>query len=152
MDEELIFLQKENIHSAKEALQFLSKQLLEKGIVNKDFEKAILDREQVFPTGLQFDGYGVAIPHTDAEFVNNTKIAIMTLKDPVEFTQMATNDQLVPVKLIMMLAIPNAHSQVELLQKVVTVLQDKDIIMKLLDYSDNQKADFLNLLSTYHII
>ncbi|KHD44106.1 PTS sugar transporter subunit IIA [Streptococcus hongkongensis] len=152
MDEELIFLKEKGMTSYQDVLHFLSQQLCDRGIVKEGFEEAILEREIIFPTGLQFEGYGVAIPHTDAEYVNETKLAIMTLEKPVTFTQMATTDQAVEVTFVMMLAIPDAHSQVDMLQKVISVLQDKETITTLLGYSANQKADFLKLLSTYHII
>lgn len=152
MDEELIVLQKEGLDTAQEALTFLAKQLVTKNVVKESFVEAVIEREAIFPTGLQFDGYGVALPHTDAEHVEKTQIAVMTLEKPVTFTQMATADQEVTVQLIIMLAIKEAHSQVEMLQKLIQLLQDKALVQEILACRSDQTKVVLNLLTSHHII
>ncbi|CAM2982842.1 PTS galactitol transporter subunit IIA [Streptococcus agalactiae LMG 14747] len=152
MDEELIVLQKEGLDTAQEALMFLAKRLVTKKVVKESFVEAVIEREAIFPTGLQFDGYGVALPHTDAEHVEETQIAVMTLEKPVTFTQMATVDQEVTVQLIIMLAIKEAHSQVEMLQKLIQLLQDKALVQEILACRSDQTKAVLNLLTSYHII
>lgn len=72
----------------------MSQQLTQQGYVTEGFTDAIIAREAVFPTGLQFEDYGVAIPHTDSDYVRETKIAIMTLKEPVPFIQIVLKTRL----------------------------------------------------------
>ncbi|WMB29516.1 PTS sugar transporter subunit IIA [Streptococcus didelphis] len=139
MDENFIFPQVSQINSATEALDYLSRKLLEADLVEKSFPQAIKDRELIFPTGLQFEGYGVAIPHTDSQHVKQTQIALMTLEKPVVFTQMASSDQEVSVQIVIMLAIKEAHSQVEMLQKLMTLLQDKELVNDILSCRADQK-------------
>ncbi|MCR8966998.1 PTS sugar transporter subunit IIA [Streptococcus zalophi] len=152
MQEELICLQVEEISESSEALKYLSQKLLKSGAVKENFCDAILDREKIFPTGLQFDGYGVAIPHTDSDYVNENKIAVMTLREPVTFTQMATSNQKVNVKLIIMLAIKNPQMQLDMLQKLIVLLQNANLVNQILSYQSHQKQEVVKLLSNYKIM
>ena len=61
----------------------------------------------------------------------------MTLKEPVPFYLMGTNDVEVPVRVIFMLALKEAHSQLTMLQQLIEVLQDKDIMDRILSMDEN---------------
>lgn len=146
MDVKLVVLQKENIPDAETALRYLAGRMFENGMVKETYEQAIVDRENIFPTGLKFPRYGVAIPHTDGEHVVETTFSIMTLDSPVEFVQMATNGEKISVNLIIMLAIKEAHGQVEMLQKLMTFLQNEDIVNEILNYKQNEQEKVVRLL------
>ena len=137
LDKEIFEINVKNISSKEEALTYLSDKLIEKGIVKESYKEAILNREKVFPTGLQFEKYGIAIPHTDVEHVNKEKIAVMTLENPVSFYQMGTNDVEVSVKVIFMLALKEAHSQLSILQQLIEILQDKEIMERLMNMDEH---------------
>ena len=85
LNEEVFEINVANIKTKEEALSYLADKLTSKGIVKESYKQAIIDREHVFPTGLQFEAYGIAIPHTDVEHVNKEQIALMTLKEAVPF-------------------------------------------------------------------
>lgn len=136
LDKEIFEINVKNINSKEEALTYLSDKLIEKEIVKESYKEAILNREKVFSTGLQFEKYGIAIPHTDVEHVNKEQIAVMTLENPVSFYQMGTNDVEVSVKVIFMLALKEAHSQLTILQQLIEILQDKEIMEKLMNMDE----------------
>ena len=136
LNEEVFEINVANIKTKEEALSYLADKLISKGIVKESYKQAIIDREH-FPTGLQFEAYGIAIPHTDTEHVNKEQIALMTLKEAVPFYQMGTNDVEVPVRVIFMLALKEAHSQLTMLQQLMEVLQDKDIMERILSMGEN---------------
>ncbi len=136
LDKEIFEINVKNISSKEEALTYLSDKLIEKGIVKESYKEAILNREKVFPTGLQFEKYGIAIPHTDVEHVYKEQIAVMTLENPVSFYQMGINDVEVSVKVIFMLALKEAHSQLTILQQLIEILQDKEIMEKLMNMDE----------------
>ncbi len=69
-------------------IRFLASKLIEKGVVKADFADAVVEREMGFPTGLQVGEINVAIPHTDAKYVNAAGMAVATLKRPVNFGKM----------------------------------------------------------------
>ena len=50
---------------------------------------------------------------------------------------MGTNDVEVPVRVIFMLALKEAHSQLTMLQQLIEVLQDKDIMERILSMDEN---------------
>ena len=85
------------------------------------------------PTGLPLGGdYNAAIPHVDIEYVKKSALGLATLKDPVVFYNMIENDEEVPCKLVIMLALDKPKSQVEMLQSIAEVLQKPEIIEELI--------------------
>lgn len=56
-------------------------QALELGWVRSDFLERIKQREEIFPTGIQLEKYGAAIPHTDAECIFTEFVAVITNKN-----------------------------------------------------------------------
>jgi len=103
------------------------------GIVKDNFIQATLDREASMPTGLPLAGeVNAAIPHVDVEYVNQPAVGLATLKHPVTFQNMIDPDEAVPVQLVIMLALDQPKSQVEMLQQISAVLQDETAIDRLM--------------------
>lgn len=122
-------------------LKKMADKLENAGYVKKSFIDGILKREEIFPTGLQANGFGVAIPHTDAEHVNSPMIAIATLKNPVKFNMMGgEKEDKVDVKIIFMLAMKDGNAQVMLLKKLMGVIQDDELLK---DIYNADKVDML---------
>lgn len=107
----------------EQALDILSNRLFEEGIVKKSYIAAVKAREVEYCTGLQFEEMGIAIPHTDAEHVNDGAIGIGILKQPVSFRFMGMPEVSVHVEIIFMMAIKEAHTQIEFLQALMTIFQ-----------------------------
>lgn len=128
--EELVIIEMET-DSKEEILDLLGTRLFEQGFVKEGFVESILQREKNYPTGLPTEPYGVAIPHTDGNMVNRSTIAFASLKNPVKFLMMGTDDKLVDVKLIFMLALKNPDDQLEMLQKLIGLIQNPDTVSKL---------------------
>lgn len=95
------------------------------------YTTALIEREKEFPTALDVDGIGVAIPHTPAEHVLKNGIAVATLKKPVTFIAMGSDDEEVQVELIFMLAIAGGHGHIDELQELLGIIQDTDLLKKL---------------------
>jgi PTS system galactitol-specific IIA component len=72
----------------------------------------------------------VAIPHTDPEHVNRTQVGFMSLKEPVEFIEMGTDDKKIPVTMMFMLALKEAHQQLDMLMKLMDVFQNDELMEK----------------------
>lgn len=130
LKEELIVINMKAKNS-DESINKLSKILYEKGFVKESYIQGVLEREKNFPTGLPTEGVGVAIPHTDAEHVNNPAIAIAVLEEPVAFKMMGGIEQEVEVQILFMLAIKESKTQIELLQKLMNIFQDKEILERI---------------------
>jgi PTS system galactitol-specific IIA component len=85
------------------------------------------------PTGLPLDGkYNAAIPHTDIQHVIKPALALATLQEPVNFQNMIEPETAVPVQLVILMALEQAKTQVEMLQEIAGVLQDAETIDKLM--------------------
>lgn len=127
-----IALLKKNVSSKEVAFQLLADELMKKQCVNQDFLINIIKREEVFPTGLGIHGIGVAIPHTDSEYVLESQIAFMSLTEPLPFIQMGTNDTEIQVSLLFMLALKEPHEQLEMLQRLIEMFQQDGVLEALL--------------------
>lgn len=135
LEKELMMIDLE-ADSKEQVLTVLGSQLMKSGFVKDGFIDSILKREENYPTGLPTEPFGVAIPHTDADMVNDSTIAFASLKQPVQFSMMGNNDVPVNVKLVFMLALKNPDDQLEMLQKLVELFQDPDVLTKLAETKD----------------
>ena len=104
-----------------------------------------LNREKEYPTGLPTNGVGVAIPHAEIKYVLKPGIAVATLRTPVKFNVMGNPDEQVDVKLIFMLAIKDPNVQISILKKLVSIFQEEQLLVKLIDIKNEEEfADILN--------
>jgi PTS system galactitol-specific IIA component len=130
--------------SKEEALRFLANHLLERGYVKQEYLSRIVEREHTYPTGLPSAGVNIAIPHTDHELVNETTIAIGILKEPVTFYSMEDSTTPLDIQIIIMLAIGEPKGQIEMLQRVVNIIQDPELTIKIA--STDSKEEIVELL------
>ncbi len=112
------------VESKEDLFKVLYEKLYNSGFVKESFLDGIKSREEKFPTGLQLNKYGVALPHTDPEHVISPAIAVATLAKPVIFKDMAASSNDLEVNVVFMLALKEAHSQVEMLQKLAYLIQN----------------------------
>lgn len=142
LDQELALIELK-ADSKEEVLTLLGNRLQGKGFVKEGFVESVLKREASYPTGLPTQPYGVAIPHTDGDMVNESKIAFASLKDPVKFMAMGQGDVAVEVKLVFMLALKNPADQLETLQKLVGLFQDPETVSQLAGVKDAEELNEL---------
>lgn len=122
----------------EDVMKNLGQKLIDAGYSKESYIDALIAREKDFPTGLDIDGLGVAIPHTDVSHVNKAGIAIGVLKEPVTFIQMGTDDEEVQVKLIFMLAVTDPNAHIDELQRIIEIIQDKGVLGKLFTVTDKE--------------
>lgn len=120
------------------------------GYVKESYKSAVIAREKIFATGLPTGSYGVAIPHTDIVHVNMPTICIARLSNDVDFVIMGEESETVAVKLVFMLAMNEQHAQLNVLQKLMGLLQDNEALDYLATEDDKIKIkafiiDKLNL-------
>ena len=153
LENKIVKLKANNLKNNKEVLSSLADYLIEEKMVKESFKEAIFEREKSYPTGLQFDGYGIALPHTDSEHVIKSQIAIMTLEKPVKFIEMASTDKEIDVKTIFMLALKDSNQHIKILQKVMELLQDKEAMSKIESFDDSKETvdKLIKLLEKYEL-
>ena len=123
-----------------ETYQDVMKQLggivIREGYAKETYIDALIEREGEFPTGLDIDGYGVAIPHTNPTHINKVGTAIAILKKPVTFIEMGTDDDEVQVRIVFMLAVKDPNAHIDSLQRIIGMLQDTALLERLLQATD----------------
>lgn len=129
--DEKIILVNESVKDKEEVIRKLGSLLLKNGFVKDTYTQAVYDRELVYPTGLKARVTGVAVPHTDTLHVNKPAVAIATLKDPVIFNGMGAPETEVSVDIVLMLAIHDPKQVVNVLRKVIFVIEDDDALKRL---------------------
>ncbi|WP_158179054.1 PTS sugar transporter subunit IIA, partial [Lactiplantibacillus plantarum] len=82
----------------------------------------IIKRESTFPTGLQLEHRGVAIPHTDADTINKEFVAVVVNDAPIAFSRMDDPEQKVDAKLVFVLGLNKPHAQLEMLQALMGII------------------------------
>ena len=144
-----IMLFNEDAKSSTEVITKLASQLEKRGLVKKDFLNHTLIREDRFPTGLATEGLGIAIPHTDSKYVNQSQIAFASLNKPVLFKNMVNINEEIPVSLVFMIAMASPHEQVNLLQNLMDLFQSEQILEKL--YACTTKNDVLEISREHNV-
>lgn len=117
--------------SAEDVIRCGSKLLFDAGDVRDDYCEHVLEREVVFPTGLVTSGLGVAMPHTDHEYVKRSQIAFVSFKEPVNFKFMADKEVDVPVSIAFVIAMSQPHEQVETLSNLSRAFEDPALLERL---------------------
>lgn len=139
LDQGLIHLQTE-AKTPNEIFEKLGKWFIEYGYSKPDYVEALKTREAQFPTGLDINGFGVAIPHTDAGYVVKEAVGILTLKEPVEFIQMGSDDTPVLVKVILMLGIVDPATHIRKLQQILCIIQDEHVLASIYEAKSKQEV------------
>ena len=124
--------------NSDEIFEALGGELVKQGYCKESYVQALKDREAEFPTGINMGEKGVAIPHTDVSHVNKKGITIATLKEPVSFIEMGTDDEYVKAQVIFMLAV-DEKGHLELLQAILGILQDQETLTKLTEAKDAEE-------------
>lgn len=118
--------------SSDEVIRSVGEKLLQAGYVHETFINNALEREINIPTGLPLGGeYNAAIPHTDIVHVAKSGVGMATLIKPVVFHNMVNPEEEVEVQLVFVLALDQPKSQIEMLQEVAGVLQNPELVNKL---------------------
>ncbi|KXB38128.1 MULTISPECIES: PTS sugar transporter subunit IIA [Lactobacillales] len=121
------------------------KKLYLAGCVKTSFLDGIMTRESEYPTGLEFNSVGFAIPHTDSIHVNKSQICFASLDKPVVFQDMTDKNNNIEVNLVFMLAMAAPHEQVETLQNLMTLFTDDQKVKQLRELSSQE--EFIKLLN-----
>lgn len=142
LDKELCLFQVD-ANDKNELFTQMFKELQDAGCVKETYLEGIISREKEFPTALEINGVGFAIPHTDSIHVNMSQICFASLKEPLIFSDMTDNNHKISVSLVFMLAMAQPHEQIDTLQNLVSLFQDKEKIPELLKCTSRNQ--FINL-------
>lgn len=117
----------------------LYEKLLQNGKVKESFYSAVLEREEMYPTGLKFEQWEVAIPHVSPEHVISSTIAIAVLDEPVEFRRM-DDDSTVHVNIVFNIALDKSGKQIEVLQDIMAIFADSEKMERIMAASSPEEV------------
>lgn len=132
--EDLVFTDVE-AKTTDDVFEQLGGALVKAGFGKETYVQALKDREEEFPTGLDINGFGVAIPHTPVEYVNSTATCIGVLKEPVTFLEMGSDEE-VPVRLVFMLCVTDPRAHIDQLKQIILIIQDQQTLNALSSTKD----------------
>lgn len=139
-DQSLI-LRIENAKTNMEVLTRMCQHLCEKGIVKDTYCEAILERERNFPTGLNTHGINIAIPHADVCHVNMASLCVAVLDPAVDFHAMDEPEDAIAVSLVIMLVLTEPHGHLEMLQKIVGLIQNQEDVKQIIVAEDKSAIE-----------
>lgn len=136
---ENIFIQ-ESFQDYESALTFLSEYLRSKGKVEDGFKKALLEREENYPTGLLVGDINVAIPHVDHQYVKESEVLLCTLEEPIPFRRMDLPEEEVDVSVIILLAIDSPDGHLGMLKQIIGFVQNQEVLKKMIKEKDKDSV------------
>jgi len=135
IEEKILFkLQEELIRipliasSKQDVFEQMGSVLIEKGYVKPNYIDALNEREEDYPTGILVGDIGVAIPHTDAKYVNKTAISVGVLDKSIPFELMGCDEGIVDVDIVFMLTVSDSNNHLLILQKIMSILSKQEIL------------------------
>lgn len=104
------------------ALRHLCRLLAEGGLADDSYAGAVLEREASYPTGLQFEGIAIGLPHAGSAHVLKSGIALGRTDTTVSFRRMDDPGVEIPVDLIVLLSLKDPERHVEILAELIGFL------------------------------
>lgn len=130
IDRELCFVEKRKMHFI-EIIQMYGSILIEKGYVKQGFIENMIEREE---KGSTYVGKGIAIPHSNEEYVNKSKICIIKLEHPIVWQR-----NTIAVIFILGLKIDNINGIKLFFNGFYTLLENEELINRLISAEDDQE-------------
>ena len=122
-----------------EVLRTLAQRLIDLNYVKDDYADAVIEREDDYPTGLECDPVNAAIPHCTNNYSLVDALGVATLKHPVDFMEMGTSDQKIPVRIMLMPVVVNPAEQVPMLVRAMKFLDLKDKVQGLAEAKSSRE-------------
>ncbi|MBM4862716.1 PTS galactitol transporter subunit IIA [Vibrio parahaemolyticus] len=114
----------------QDVLNHISNRLIQEEFVKESYDRAIRERESLYPTGVDLGFGAVAIPHCDASHANKPCVYLIKPNKPVVFNS-ADGDEEVNAEIIMALVVTNPEQQMTLLRSLFSSLQDEEFYNEL---------------------
>ena len=108
----------------KSVFKEIAHKLFEKGLVTEEYLDNLIDREEHYPTALPLSPIdsslpNIAIPHTESQFVNVTRIVPVKLEHAITFHNMILPDEKLEVSFLFMILNNEEKEQAGLLAAIM---------------------------------
>ncbi|AVM71157.1 PTS sugar transporter subunit IIA [Streptococcus mutans] len=128
--EDTVFISKQK--EKEEVFKEIAGKLLERKLVTSEYINNLIEREKNYPTALSLSPIdtslpNIAIPHTESEYVTETRIVPVKLKYPIVFHNMILPDEEVTVSFLFMILNHNESEQAGLLAGIMDFINRQSI-------------------------
>ena len=79
-------------------------------------------------------------PHSDHEYVNEGRISIAILENPVKFHKMDEPEEEIDVSIVIMLSIAEPKAHMDLLQKLFAFIQEQEVLEKIVKMDSREEV------------
>ena len=147
IDSDNLFIYPE-VKSREELFRLFHDDLYKRGLVKKGFYKALSEREESYPTGLDTGEYKIAVPHTDPGMVNRQGVVVAMLREPVLFGEMGAPNKSLGISIVFLLMIKDGKAG--FYHNLLNKIKNSDILHKIYNTDDRQELCLLltELLNT----
>ena len=122
-------------NSSEEAITLCGEALHKAGIVG-------VEREKDYPTGLPTE-IPTAIPHAKVSGIKENAICLLKLESPVVFRRLDDDTEQVETDLIFNLAIKDPNEHLQVLQRMMEFLNNKEVLLKCKELSNEETVAYL---------
>ncbi|WP_287477076.1 PTS sugar transporter subunit IIA [Anaerostipes sp.] len=117
-----------------EVLHEMADYLADMGMVKSTYGQSVINRENEFPTGICTEPNAVAIPHCERDGVLKTAILVgQPGKEGITFERIDADKEYVNAKAIFMLAVDTDQGQLEVISRLMDVIQNEKVIQGIID-------------------
>ena len=132
-----------DVPSKEQAIRILADNLYALDYVKEGYYENVVRREKEFPTGLP-SVIPISVCHTEAQYVNQSSMAVGTLAHPIEFQEMGTPERTVRAEIVFLLALNDPKDQVPWLKKMASVFKNREALETIRDAkSKPELAEYL---------
>lgn len=85
----------------------------------------------------------MAIPHADVCHVNKASLCVAVLEPTVDFHAMDEPEDAVAVSLVIMLVLTEPHGHLEMLQKIVGLIQNQEDVKQIIAAEDKRDIEMV---------
>jgi len=139
LNEALIVLDLE-AGDARSVIDVLAGILHDRGFVSRDYGERTFERELKHPTGLPTSPFCIAFPHADADGVNQSALAVASLRKPVVFQNMGDPEEALDVLMVFMLANNSPGEQIQALRNLATLFSQPKRLVELRELPTPERA------------
>lgn len=117
-----------------EVLHEMADYLASMGMVKPTYGQSVIDRENEYPTGICTEPNAVAIPHCERDGVLKTAILVgQPRKEGITFERIDADKEYINAKAIFMLAVDTDQGQLEVISRLMDVIQNEKVIQEIID-------------------
>ncbi|MHC9533316.1 PTS sugar transporter subunit IIA [Dellaglioa sp. L3N] len=128
--------------SENELFDIIGKKANELFLAYPGYCVGLQERESSYPTGLDIDGFNIALPHVDTKYIKQPFVFLVTTLKPLMVRAMVTEEFML-TNTFFFLGIKDGHEQVGLLSGILNALQEKSVIKAYQDAVELQDPEEL---------